>query len=286
VDRIRITSDAGQNLRLHPDTGQIVSVDGALRYDDGSVPKVVASAYTNAVAGATTTTLYNFDLARRAIVTQAPPNDGVLTVNFTIPADFSAVTGFDISPIGNKGYLATRETGVDRVQLYEIDFDAGTATLTGTIGALDQILSITVAPAEERPALFTRLGGVPAITAVIDEFLNIVVADNRINGFFTDVVASPPRLAALRQNLIDLVCVASGGTCQYKGRDMRTTHKGLMISDVEFDALVQDLVKALDKFNVPLEEKAALVGVLGPLRGDIVEKKQMQLLRSARPKTR
>jgi truncated hemoglobin YjbI len=278
VDRIRIVTNTGQNLRAHPDTGALVTPDGQLNYADGGAPNVVASAYTNSVAGATTTTLYNFDLARRAIVTQAPPNDGTLTPFLVIRGDFSDVTGFDISPMpGNKGYLATRENGAARVQLYEIDFANSRATLTGTIGTLDQITAIAVEPPGV-PTLFTNLGGLTAISAVVDEFLGIVVADNRINKFFAQTVASPQRVAALRQNLIDQVCAGAGGPCTYQGRDMKTAHRSMQITDVEFDALVEDLVKALDKFNVPLPEKAALLGVLAPMRADIVEKKQMQVL--------
>ena len=277
VDRIRIVTNTGQNLRAHPDTGALVTPDGQLNYADGASPNVVAAAYTNSVAGATSTTLYDFDLARRALVTQAPPNDGGLTPFLVIKGDFSDVTGFDISPAGNKGYLATRENGAARVQLYEIDFANARATLTGTIGTLDQITALAVEPAGV-PTLFTNLGGLTAISAVVDEFLGIVVADNRINKFFAATVASPQRVTALRQNLIDQVCAGAGGPCAYTGKDMKSAHRTMQITDVEFDALVEDLVKALDKFNVPLPEKAALIGVLAPMRADIVEKKQMQIL--------
>ena len=277
VDRIRIVTNTGQNLRAHPDTGALVTPDGQLNYADGASPNVVAAAYTNSVAGATSTTLYDFDLARRALVTQAPPNDGGLTPFLVIKGDFSDVTGFDISPAGNKGYLATRENGAARVQLYEIDFANARATLTGTIGTLDQITALAVEPAGV-PTLFTNLGGLTAISAVVDEFLGIVVADNRINKFFAATVASPQRVTAFRQNLIDQVCAGAGGPCAYTGKDMKSAHRTMQITDVEFDALVEDLVKALDKFNVPLPEKAALIGVLAPMRADIVEKKQMQIL--------
>lgn len=277
VDRIRIVTNTGQNLRAHPDTASLVAFDNQLYYADGATPNVVAAGYTNSVAGATSTTLYDFDLARRALVTQIPPNDGLLTNFLVIRGDFSDVTGFDISPVGNRGYLATRENGAGRVQLYEIDFARASATLTGTIGTLDQITALAVEPAGV-PTLFTNLGGLPAISAVVDEFLSLVVADNRINKFFTQTVASPQRVTALRQNLIDQVCAGAGGPCTYKGGDMKSVHRGMAITGVEFDALVEDLVKTLDKFNVPLPEKAALVGVLAPMRGDIVEKKQMQLL--------
>ncbi len=277
VDRIRLVTNTGQNLRAHPDTAALVQPDGQLNYADGAAPNVVAAAYTNSVAGATTTTLYNFDLARRALVIQSPPNDGTLSLYQVIKGDFSDVTGFDISPATNKGFLATRENGVARVQLYEVDFTRNQVVLTGTIGTLDQITALAVEPAGI-PTLFTNLGGLPAITAVVDQFLANVVGDNRINKFFTQTVANPERVAALRQNLIDQVCAGAGGPCTYKGKDMKSAHRNMMITDAEFDALVDDLIKALDKFSVPLPEKAALLGVLAPMRADIVEKKQMQIL--------
>jgi truncated hemoglobin YjbI len=286
VDRIRITSNSGQNLRVHPDTGVVAATDGALNYADGSTPGVVASAYTNSVAGATATTLYNFDLGKKAIVTQAPPNDGTLSVAFALPegADFSEVTGFDIVPNSMRAFLATRENGAARTQLYEVDLGAKTATLAGTAGVLDQISAITIAPEGSLTPLYDRLGGIDAISAVVDQFLANVVGDNRINGFFAATVADAERVKALRQNLIDLVCVGSGGPCEYKGQDMRNAHRGMKINDAHFDALVEDLVKALDQFNVPVTEKAALLGVLAPMRGDIVEAKQMQMLGIKAPK--
>jgi hemoglobin len=166
------------------------------------------------------------------------------------------------------------------VQLYEVDLANRRISLSGTLGVPDQITALAVAPEGAMTPLFERLGGLEAISAVVDQFLANVVADSRINGFFAATVQSPARVQRLRQNLIDQVCAGSGGPCEYKGRDMKSAHVGLAITDVEFDALVEDLVKALDQFKVPTAEKAALIGVLAPMRGDIVEKKQMQMLGS------
>lgn len=115
-------------------------------------------------------------------------------------------------------------------------------------------------------SLYDRLGGKPAIVAVIDQFVANVAGDSRINGRFatTDI----PRL---KRNLVDQVCMASGGPCEYKGRDMKTTHAGMKISNSDFGALVEDLVKALDTFKVPAREKNELLGLLGPMKKDIVE---------------
>jgi hemoglobin len=115
-------------------------------------------------------------------------------------------------------------------------------------------------------SLYERLGGKNAITAVIDDFVARCAGDSRINGKFarTDI----PRLKA---SLVDQVCEAAGGPCTYSGRDMKTTHQGMSVTAGEFDALVADLVATLNKFSVPEAEKNELLGVLGPLRSDIVE---------------
>jgi len=67
------------------------------------------------------------------------------------------------------------------------------------------------------------------------------------------------------------VCQASGGPCTYSGRDMKTTHKGMKVTTAAFNALVEDLVSALDTFNVGKQEKDELLAVLGPMKKDIVE---------------
>jgi hemoglobin len=114
-------------------------------------------------------------------------------------------------------------------------------------------------------SLYERLGGKDAITAVVDDFVANVAADKRINGFFakTDV----PRL---KRNLVDQICQATGGPCTYTGKDMKTAHKGMGITDADFNALVEDLKKSLDKFKVPAKEQGELLGALGSLKPQIV----------------
>lgn len=119
----------------------------------------------------------------------------------------------------------------------------------------------------EGTSLYDRLGGKPAITAVVDDFVARVAADSRINGKFAN--ADIPRLKML---LVEQICQASGGPCTYTGRSMKATHAGMGISSGDFDALVGDLVATLNKFKVPEREKNELLGALGPMKGDIVEK--------------
>ncbi|MCG3159950.1 MAG: hypothetical protein JMDDDDMK_00976 [Acidobacteria bacterium] len=117
-------------------------------------------------------------------------------------------------------------------------------------------------------SLYDRLGGMPAISAVVDEFAGNVLADNRINKKFARSDAT-----RLVTNLKDFVCNATGGPCQYNGLDMKTAHKHMRVTTGEFNALVEDLVKALDKFNVGEREKSDLLGALAGLKGDIVKSK-------------
>ena len=94
----------------------------------------------------------------------------------------------------------------------------------------------------------------------------------RINGYCLDTAADPKRLAHFKMNLVDQICEASGGPCKYKGKDMKTAHAGMGITGADFNALVEDLVAALDKFHVGEREKNDLLGALGPMQKDIVEK--------------
>jgi len=124
------------------------------------------------------------------------------------------------------------------------------------------------APAAGPHELYDRLGGQRAIVAVVDDFIDRVAADSRINLRFanTDI----PKLKAL---LVDFVCLATGGPCKYAGRDMETSHAGMELVDEEFTALVEDLAATLEKFKVPAKERGELLGALGPLQPRIVTPK-------------
>jgi len=124
-------------------------------------------------------------------------------------------------------------------------------------------------------SLYDRLGGVSAISAVVDQFITNVAADPNMVRTFTPLLqevqkGNTARLTALRNNLIDQIGQASGGPQKYTGKDMVTAHKGMKITDTEFNSLVNDLVAALNKFNVPATEQNELLGVLGGLKGQIV----------------
>jgi hemoglobin len=113
--------------------------------------------------------------------------------------------------------------------------------------------------------LYSRLGGQAAIKLVVDDFVANVAADKRINRFFanTDV-------PQLKQYLADQICAGTGGPCTYTGRDMKSLHANMGITNHHFDALVEDLVVSLNKYNVSQREQKELLGLLGPMRKDIV----------------
>ena len=133
-------------------------------------------------------------------------------------------------------------------------------------------VSATLMFGQSKDTLYKSLGGKKAIAAVVDEFVARVAADQRINGFFTQTASDPKRLAEFKMKLVDQICEASGGPCKYTGKDMKSAHAGMGISGADFNALVEDLVGALDNFHVKESDKNALLGVLGPMKGDIVEK--------------
>jgi hemoglobin len=108
----------------------------------------------------------------------------------------------------------------------------------------------------------------PAISAVVEDFAGNVLGDSRINKKFAKTDA--PRLLA---NLKDFVCMATGGPCKYNGLSMKKSHEHMHVTGGEFSALVEDLVKTLDKFNVGDPERKELLGALAGLRGDIVKSK-------------
>jgi hemoglobin len=129
----------------------------------------------------------------------------------------------------------------------------------------------TLSVAKEK-TLYDNLGKKKGIEAVVKDFVGRCAADTRINGFFKATAADPKRLAKFENNLVDQICQAAGGPCKYTGKSMKDAHAGMGISTADFNALVEDLVAALDKFKVAEADKKTLLGVLGPMKSDIVEK--------------
>ena len=130
------------------------------------------------------------------------------------------------------------------------------------------VVMTACATVEPPPSLYKRLGGREGIAQVVDTFVANAVADPRIARRFTSLPA--PAVSTLKSNLADQICDATGGPCAYLGRDMKTTHKGMNITEVEWNATVEALGKALDTNKVGAKEKAELLAALGPMKADIV----------------
>jgi Domain of unknown function (DUF4394) len=130
VDRIRVVSDTGQNLRLSPDTGAVVSVDANLNVVAGT-PHVVGSAYSNNFAGATTTTLYAIDSTTDQLFIQNPPNAGVLNLVGPLGLNTADAVGFDISANDNRAYAILTVGGISG--LVTINLTTGAATPVGAV---------------------------------------------------------------------------------------------------------------------------------------------------------
>lgn len=118
------------------------------------------------------------------------------------------------------------------------------------------------------PTLYKRLGGREGIALVVDDFVANAVADPRIKNRFAGL--KPPEVARLKSNLADQICQATGGPCSYLGKDMKTAHQGMNITEAEWNATVEALVKALDKHKVGAKEREELLTLLGPMKADIV----------------
>ncbi|HKX40916.1 MAG TPA: group 1 truncated hemoglobin [Burkholderiaceae bacterium] len=119
------------------------------------------------------------------------------------------------------------------------------------------------APAPQA-SLYQRLGGWDAITTMVDDGIGYISADPRINQRFAGVGGD-----ALKRNLAEFLCERSGGPCVYKGRNMADAHEGMFVRDDEFDALVEDLGKAMDKARIGPRERAEVAAMLAKLRNSI-----------------
>jgi hemoglobin len=120
-------------------------------------------------------------------------------------------------------------------------------------------------PVQHDDRLYRALGGQAGIARVVDAALAEIHGDLRINFFFekTD-------LADLRRLLIEQLCAATGGPCTYTGRSMEEAHSGLNLTDADFDAFVDDLVRAMNSLKVPADLQKQLLALLGPMRPEVV----------------
>jgi len=132
--------------------------------------------------------------------------------------------------------------------------------------ATSSAASAGASPTATGPTLYQRLGGRPAIDAVVDTFVTNVGRDPRVNVRFllTD-------LDALKLHLSEQICEGSGGPCKYHGRPMKALHAPMKVRGAEFDAMAEDLAAALKTHGVPARESQEVLALVGSTRADIVD---------------
>lgn len=140
----------------------------------------------------------------------------------------------------------------------------------GLVFSLLLTIGIAMPTTAQEKSLYQRVGGYDALAAVVDDFIVRLVTDKQFEKFFAG--ASNDSKKRIRQHILDQFCAATGGPCVYLGRDMKTTHAGLGITNAEWDAAAKHLAASLDKFKVPEKEKGEILAFVTSLKKDIVEK--------------
>jgi hemoglobin len=121
------------------------------------------------------------------------------------------------------------------------------------------------------PTLYERLGGVYSIAVVVDDLIDRVMADPRLNAnpAVDDAHHKVPP-AGFKYLVTEMVCWAAGGPQRYSGRSMSDSHRHLNITPAEWEAFLDDVRQSLEKFNVPAGEQAELRAIVQSTYGDIV----------------
>jgi hemoglobin len=124
---------------------------------------------------------------------------------------------------------------------------------------------------QNQPSLYERLGGVYSIATVVDDFIDRVMNDPRLNANpRVDEAHHRVSPAGFKYLVTEMVCWAAGGPQRYTGRSMLDTHKDLMINDTEWQAFLEDLQQTLDKFSVSQTEQEELKAIVASTKADIV----------------
>ena len=142
------------------------------------------------------------------------------------------------------------------------------------LGAALSPPAVAQQPAVPKPALYERLGGLKGISLVVDDFIDRLVANKTLNknhAINAGRKASPAPY--LKVQVSQLVCEATGGPCKYTGKDMKSAHAHLNISEKEWDVMAAEFKKSLDKFKVPAAEQDELFQIVGKTKPDIVVSK-------------
>jgi len=135
-----------------------------------------------------------------------------------------------------------------------------------SIPVLAALAGLASVSAQAQPTLFERIGGEAKMHAVVEDFMDVMQADERINFTFAET-----DLKKFKQLLYEQLCNLTQGPCRYTGRDMRTAHAKLNIDDAMFNALAEDLYVAFERQHVPYRLQNKVVALLAPMQRDVVK---------------
>jgi hemoglobin len=137
-------------------------------------------------------------------------------------------------------------------------------------GAIDALAGV-FAVSESNSSLYDRLGGIYAIAAVVDDFIDRVMDDPRLNANpKVDEAHHKVSKAGFKYLVTEMVGWATGGPQKYTGRSMYDSHAHLDITSAEWDAFLDDLRQTFDKFQIPARERAELLAIVNSTKADIV----------------
>lgn len=139
-------------------------------------------------------------------------------------------------------------------------------TSTIPVAAQQPVTALGAMPAADA-TLYNDLGGLEVLTKVVDDTLALALADDRIKDTFKN--SDMKRVAKM---IAEQFCELSGGPCKYSGDPMKEVHQGLVLSNMQFNALVEDLQMAMDKSNIPSRTQNKLLAMLAPMQRIIVTK--------------
>ena len=144
--------------------------------------------------------------------------------------------------------------------------------MTAVLATVLVVSVVGVATAQDQPKpLYDRLGGVYSIATVVDDFIERLLVNDTLNAnpAINQARAHVPK-AGLKFQVTALVCEVTGGPCKYTGRAMKESHQQLNITEGQWQAMMADFQKTLDKFKVPANEQAELITIVGSTKNDIV----------------
>lgn len=139
------------------------------------------------------------------------------------------------------------------------------AVLAPSVAAQQPAIPDPAPPHPELRGVLEDFGGVPGLTALMDEFMAILLEDPRMRPFFENSDQT-----RIKRQLVEQFCVILGGDCQYTGRNMKEAHAALAIDRADFNALVEDLQIAMNRRGIPFRSQNKLLAILAPMHREVI----------------